>query len=135
MNYIIYLHRMTERFYTNNFLFLFILKVMSHRPKNPPKFMKDLRIKKTIQAPPQPRGLTLSSWKLYNYSLKIIESRNYEGLKNLIDAIKILIKTIMKVRVDKEIAVDIDLFKKINNTKIDIKVGNEFIIDLLWKLC
>ena len=102
---------------------------MSHRPKNPPKFMKDFRIKKTIQAPPQPRGLTLSSWKLYNYSLKIIESGNYEELKNLIDAIKILIKTIMKVRVDKEIVVDIGLFKKINNTKIENKVGNEFVIN------
>ena len=102
---------------------------MSHRPKNPPKFMKDFRIKKTIQAPPQPRGLTLSSWKLYNYSLKIIESGNYEELKHLIDAIKVLIKTIMKVRVDKEISVDIELFKKINNMKIENKVGNEFIID------
>ena len=76
---------------------------MSHRPKNPPKFMKDFRTKKTIQAPPQPKGLTLSSWKLYNYSLKIIESGNYGELKNLIYAIKVLIKTIMKVRVDKEI--------------------------------
>ena len=102
---------------------------MSHKPKNPPKFMKDFRIKKTIQAPPQPKDISLSSWKLYNYSLKIIESGNYGELKNLIDAIKVLIKTIMKVRVDKEIFVDIELFKKISDTKIENKVGNEFIID------
>lgn len=102
---------------------------MSHKPKNPPKFMNDSRIKKTIQAPPQPKNISLSSWRLYNYSLKIIEDKNYKELKHLIDAIKVLIKTIMKVRVDKEISVDIELFKKISNTKIENKVGNDFIIN------
>lgn len=73
---------------------------------------------KNYPAPPQPNNMRLSARKLHQVINKCVSEGNIDLYKKIFDQIKILVRSVMKVRCDKKYDIDISLFQEIDNEKI-----------------
>lgn len=92
-----------------------------------PKYMAscDLSMKNN-SAPKQPNGLVLNTRQLELYVHGLIMKNDITSYKYLFDQLKLIVKSVMKVRCEKKERIDEDLFRRIQTAKYSRDVIDEY---------
>lgn len=83
-----------------------------------PKYMAGDFKSKKIPAPEQPIGLTISAYRIAQYTDQTVSNNDLKGYKRLFEQIKILVKSIMRVLCETKLTIDLSLWGQINSIRI-----------------
>lgn len=82
-----------------------------------PKYVNDNKNKK-YKPPEQPKNVSINSLKLYNYCYNLLKTNRVYKIKEILDTLKILIRSIMKVFCSEEYIINIQLLYDIDSVNI-----------------
>ena len=83
-----------------------------------PKYMASDFKSKKIPAPDQPIGLSISAYRIAQYTDQMVSNNDLRGYKRLFEQIKILVKSIMHVLCETKLTIDLALWGQINAIRI-----------------